>query len=174
MPNKTNDINKCFDQFKKRPTPKKLGELVTLLTEIMVLEYHSSDKEAQKISVVDEQDRPFVIDPSTEKWYNLFNEAKIVDADRHKKAFEMIVDYYSTIGVTPNRVKRNKDIVVFVLDWKEYEEDGQAGLYLHSYSNRWELASLDHKKELTGMWEINGTFDEMMSENYAWEEAYPE
>lgn len=178
--NPLNDkIDQCLAQFKKHPTPKKLGELVTLLTEILAPSVQPSKRRKHGIAIKDKSGQCLVMDEHKQRWYELFEEVKV--DKRHQKAFDIIVEYFTLLGITCDQVKRkNKDIVVFILDWEKHKEDGQAGLFLRHHTDRWELGSLDHKKQLTGMWEISQAdedpsyaFDLMMSENYPWHLAYP-
>ena len=165
------NLDKNFAEFKKDPTEEHFNKLVEGLKQLVI-------PSPNEISITDECGRRFVIDRDKERWHELFEEAKV--DKKHEKAFGMIVDYFGIIGFTSNEVvRKNKDIVVFILDCEKHKEDGQAGLFLHHQTKRWELGSLDPNKPLTGIWEINQAdthpshaFDEMMETNYDWDLAY--
>jgi hypothetical protein len=142
--------NKAFTEFKKDPTAENLNKLIPLLQSLIP---ETPESKQNKL------------------WYELFNKANV--HFHHKKAFDMVVELLSTFGIVPSEViKKNEDVIVFILDWPEHEKDGQAGLYLYATKNEWDIDSLDPNKELIGAWVRYCTFDEWMEMNCDWSSAY--
>lgn len=104
-----------------------------------------------------------------EEWYEVFDKAKIPDANRHKKAFDMVVKNLLGEGIKCEAViNTNQDGILFVLDWNT----DKVGLWLYPSKNKWEICPLHPSQERKGEWKTPYTFDEIMNFNFDWEDAY--